>query len=82
MCNKKIGAINMAINIDEAVLKQQQAMERLDRDAAAARRIAEIRREYQLDEQNRNMTNNLSYALMALAASLIVNIYLLSAIIG
>jgi hypothetical protein len=72
----------MAINIDEAVFKQQQAMERLDRDAAAARRIAEIRREYQLDEQNRNMTNNLSYALMALAASLIVNIYLLSAIIG
>jgi hypothetical protein len=72
----------MAINIDEAVFKQQQAMERLDRDAAAARRIAEIRREYQLDEQNRNMTNNLSYALMALAASLIGNIYLLSAIIG
>jgi hypothetical protein len=72
----------MAINIDEAVFKQQKAMERLDRDAAAARRIAEIRREYQLDEQNRNMTNNLSYALMALAASLIVNIYLLSAIIG
>jgi hypothetical protein len=72
----------MAINIDESVFKQQQAMERLDRDAAAARRIAEIRREYQLDEQNRNMTNNLSYALMALAASLIVNIYLLSAIIG
>jgi hypothetical protein len=71
----------MAINIDEAVFKQQ-AMERLDRDAAAARRIAEIRREYQLDEQNRNMTNNLSYALMALAASLIGNIYLLSAIIG
>jgi hypothetical protein len=72
----------MAINIDEAVFKQQQAMERLDRDAAAARRIAEIRREYQLDEQNRNMTNNLSYALMALAASLIVNIYLLSVIVG
>jgi hypothetical protein len=72
----------MAINIDEAVFKQQQAMERLDRDAAAARRIAEIRREYQLDEQNRNMTNNLSYALMALAASLIGNIYLLSVIMG
>jgi hypothetical protein len=72
----------MAINIDDSVFKQQQAMERLDRDAAAARRIAEIRREYQLDEQNRNMTNNLSYALMALAASLIGNIYLLSAIIG
>jgi hypothetical protein len=72
----------MAINIDESVFKQQQAMERLDRDAAAARRIAEIRREYQLDEQNRNMTNNLSYALMALAASLIVNIYLLSVIVG
>jgi hypothetical protein len=72
----------MAINIEEAVFKQQQAMERLDRDAAAARRIAEIRREYQLDEQNRNMTNNLSYALMALAASLIVNIYLLSVIVG
>jgi hypothetical protein len=72
----------MAINIDEAVFKQQQAMERLDRDAAAARRIAEIRREYQLDEQNRNMTNNLSYALMALAASLIWNIYLLSVIVG
>jgi hypothetical protein len=72
----------MAINIDEAVFKQQQAMERLDRDAAAARRIAEIRREYQLDEQNRNMTNNLSYALMALAASLIGNIYLLSVIVG
>jgi hypothetical protein len=72
----------MAINIDESVFKQQQAMERLDRDAAAARRIAEIRREYQLDEQNRNMTNNLSYALMALAASLIGNIYLLSVIIG
>jgi hypothetical protein len=71
----------MAINIDEAA-KQIQAMERLDRDAAAARRIAEIRREYQLDEQNRNMTNNLCFALMALAASLIVNIYLLSAIIG
>jgi hypothetical protein len=72
----------MAINIDEAVFKQQQAMERLDRDAAAARRIAEIRREYQLDEHNRNMTNNLSYALMALAASLIGNIYLLSVIVG
>jgi hypothetical protein len=71
----------MAINIDEAA-KQIQAMERLDRDAAAARRIAEIRREYQLDEQNRNMTNNLSYALMALAASLIGNIYLLSVIVG
>jgi hypothetical protein len=71
----------MAINIDEAA-KQLQAMERVERDAAAARRIAEIRREYQLDEQNRNMTNNLSYALMALAASLIGNIYLLSVIVG
>lgn len=71
----------MAINIEEAA-KQLQAMERVERDAAAARRIAEIRREYQIDEHNRSMTNNLSYALMALAASLIGNLYLLSVIVG
>jgi hypothetical protein len=66
----------MAINIDEAA-KQLQAMERVERDAAAARRIAEIRHEYKIDKHHRSLTNNLSFALGALAASLIGNIYLI-----